>query len=81
MLYAALRHRGTWVLVKFFWVLFLFLLLWCVRIPLVLAVRILDVPLGQLNTTAARLATREPTGPLNQFTVPSPWEEATHVRA
>lgn len=66
-LFDVLHRFGTLALARFTLALVLFLTLHLVRIPLVLAARVLEVALYRINVYAARQASRPPRGPINQF--------------
>lgn len=70
-IFEVLERRGTWVLLKFTGAVVVFLLLHLIRIPLVLLARMLEFTLRRLNGYAARQATAQPRGPVNQFFLPS----------
>ena len=65
--FEVLERYGTWVLLKFAAAVALFLALHLVRIPLVLAARVLEIALHRVNRFAARVSTQAPAGPVNQF--------------
>lgn len=74
-----LARFGTAALLRFTAALALFVLLHLIRIPLVLAARVLEVSLRRINDYAARQASRPPSGPINQFYSHVSGEEARNV--
>lgn len=62
-----LQRYGTAALVRFAGTVALFLVLHLVRIPFVLAERVLAGVMVRLNTYATAQATRAPARPVNQF--------------
>ncbi|SEB48833.1 hypothetical protein SAMN04489727_2134 [Amycolatopsis tolypomycina] len=72
-----LERNGTWALLRVFAALALFLALHLIRIPLVVAARILAGVMARLDAYATRRVSTPPRGPINQFfdphnTHPSP---------
>lgn len=66
-LFDVLSRFGTAALLRFVGAVLLFLLLHLLRIPLVLAARVLEGVLRRLDHYAARQASRPPRGPVNDF--------------
>ncbi|PXY17886.1 hypothetical protein BAY59_35455 [Prauserella coralliicola] len=62
-----LRRYGTGALLRFAGAVVLFLLLHLVRIPLVLAARVLEVAMRRLDGFATRQASTPPRKPVNDF--------------
>lgn len=75
------QQRGTWVLVKFAAAVGFFLLLHIIRIPLVLAAKVLEIAMRRADAAATRVATTAPAGPVNQFFPPHPREEVPNAHA
>jgi hypothetical protein len=80
-LFEALEKAGTWALIKFAAVLVAFLTIHLIRIPCVLAARVLEVFLVRINVyVLAQTAGRSPAAPVNQFfTTDQAREEARYV--
>jgi hypothetical protein len=62
-----LQHRGTAALLRITAALALFGVLHLVRIPLVLAERVLAGVMRRVDGYAVRQASRPPTGPINHY--------------
>ncbi|RBM12126.1 hypothetical protein DI005_33240 [Prauserella sp. PE36] len=62
-----LRQYGTAALLRFAGAVVLFLVLHLVRIPLVLAARVLEVAMRRLDGFATRQASTPPRKPVNDF--------------
>ncbi|RZQ60860.1 hypothetical protein [Amycolatopsis suaedae] len=62
-----LQRHGTAALLRFAGAVLLFLALHLVRIPLVLAARVLELALRRVDGYATRQASTPPKGPVNQF--------------
>ncbi len=62
-----LERFGTAALVRFAAAVALFLLLHLIRIPLVIAARVLEGVMRRADAYAAAQASRPPTGPINHF--------------
>ncbi|WP_216210585.1 hypothetical protein [Amycolatopsis aidingensis] len=62
-----LRRYGTAALLRFAGAVLLFLLLHLVRIPLVLAARVLEVAMRRVDGYAVRQASQRPQGPINHY--------------
>lgn len=73
-----LARHGTAALLRFAGVLLLFLLLHLVRIPLVLAARVLEVAMRRINDYAARQASTPPRGPINHYFTTDSGREVPH---
>lgn len=78
-MFEVLGRFGTAALLRFTAALVVFVLLHLVRIPLVLAARVLEVSLRRVNAYAARQASSPPQGPINHFYSHVPGEEARNV--
>lgn len=66
-MFEVLQRFGTWALLRFTTAAALFVLLHLIRIPLVLAARLLEFTMRRANAWAARVASTSPTRPINQF--------------
>jgi hypothetical protein len=82
-IFDVLSRYGTAALLRFTAAVALFLLLHLIRIPLVLAARVLEISMHRINDYAARQASTPPTRPINQFFRPTTGfrEEATNAHA
>lgn len=75
-----LARLGTKALLKFACAVGLFLVLHLVRIPLVLAARVLEIGMHRADLYATRQASTPPRGPINHYFHESGFrEEATNV--
>ncbi|MCP2255226.1 hypothetical protein LY13_004000 [Prauserella aidingensis] len=72
-----LARYGTAALLRFAAAVALFLVLHLIRIPLVLAARVLEVGMRRADAFATRQASRPPEGPINHFFTD---EHTTHSR-
>jgi hypothetical protein len=77
--FEVLTKYGTAALLRFAAAVALFLLLHLVRIPLVLAARVLEGVMRRVDSYATHQASTTPTRPINQFFTTD--EEATRVYA
>jgi hypothetical protein len=77
MLHAELDRLGTAALVRLFAAIAVFLLLHLLRIPLVLAARVLEHALRRIDRYATAQVVRVPAGPINHFATTA--REGVHV--
>ena len=66
-MFEVLRRFGTFALLVFTGAVLVFLVLHLVRIPLVLAARVLEISMRRVDGFVTRHASKPPSGPVNQF--------------